>query len=126
MVSTRFSAWNRRLRDGTTLFTTAGYTASILYALIILVPLYFVIVSSWKSNSAIFSAPLGLPDALNMKKYLQAQENVNLLRAVAISFGVTTGAEILTLLLAFPAAYALARISTRLSHWLSQSLAWVF
>ena len=41
--------------------------------------------------------------------------NVNVLRAGLISIFITSGAEVLTLLLAFPAAYAVARIQTRLS-----------
>jgi len=40
---------------------------------------------------------------------------VNLLHGALISAIITVGAEVLTLVLAFPAAYAVARISTRLS-----------
>jgi multiple sugar transport system permease protein len=59
--------------------------------------------------------PLALPTALDFSKFIQVQANVNVLRAGLISIGITTGAELLTLILAFPAAYAVARIQTRLS-----------
>jgi multiple sugar transport system permease protein len=96
-------------------FTSVGYGLSILYAMVIVVPLYFVLVSSFKENAQIFSAPLSLPEGLTLQRYFQAQANVNLLRAIAISFIVAVGTEILTLAVTFPAAYAVARIPTRLA-----------
>jgi multiple sugar transport system permease protein len=105
----------RKITDGSTLFINAGYFFSILYALLIVIPLYFVIVSAFKNNTQIITTPLALPHALDFKKFIQAQENVNLLRALLISTGVTVGAELVTLLIAFPAAYAIARIQTRLA-----------
>jgi multiple sugar transport system permease protein len=58
---------------------------------------------------------LALPSALDFNKFFQAQANVDLLRAMLISVAVAIGAEILTLVLAFPAAYAIARMQTRLA-----------
>lgn len=113
------SAWalrlNQKIKDGSTLFLAGGYFFSILYALAIIIPLYFVVISAFKNNNEIILTPLALPAALDFKKFIQAQEHVNLLRAMAVSTGVTVGAELLTLLIAFPAAYAVARIQTRLS-----------
>jgi len=105
----------QKITDGSTLFISTGYFFSILYALLIVIPLYFVIVSAFKDNTQIIKTPLALPHALNFTKFIQAQENVNLLRALLISTGVTIGAELVTLLIAFPAAYAIARIQTRLA-----------
>jgi multiple sugar transport system permease protein len=105
----------KRIQRGADLFVMGGYFFSIIYALLILIPLYFVIVSAFKNNTQIISTPLALPTALDFSKFIQAQTNVHLLRAGLISAGITSGAEVLTLLLAFPAAYAVARIQTRLS-----------
>lgn len=96
-------------------FVIGGYVFSILYAVLIIIPLYFVIVSAFKENSQIILEPLALPAALNFSKFVQTQVNVNVVRAGLISILITTGAEVLTLVLAFPAAYAIARIPTRLS-----------
>jgi multiple sugar transport system permease protein len=103
---------SRNSPDG---FVISGYFFSILYAFLIIIPLYFVVISAFKNNSQIITTPLALPSALDFGKFLQAQANVNLLRAMLISVAVAMGAEILTIVLAFPAAYAIARMQTRLA-----------
>jgi multiple sugar transport system permease protein len=111
----RVSGITRRIKKGADPFVVVGYLFSIFYAILIIIPLYFVIISAFKDNSQIILTPLALPTKLDFSKFIQAQANVHLLRAGLISIAVTTGAEILTLVLAFPAAYAVARIPTRLS-----------
>jgi multiple sugar transport system permease protein len=96
-------------------FVVGGYVFSILYACLIIIPIYFVVVSAFKENSLIILKPLALPEVLNFQKFIKAQENVNVFRAGLISIIITLGAEILTIVLAFPASYAIARIRTRLS-----------
>jgi multiple sugar transport system permease protein len=114
-MSTRTSRITQKARNAPDGFVIGGYFFSILYALLILIPLYFVVISAFKNNSQIITTPLALPAALNFNKFLQAQANVDLLRAMLISIAVAIGAEILTLVLAFPAAYAIARMQTRLA-----------
>jgi multiple sugar transport system permease protein len=106
---------NRKLRDGSSMFIGLGYFFAGLYALLIIIPLYFVLVSAFKNNAQIITTPLALPTVLDFGKFIQAQNNVNLLHALMISAIITIGAELLTLLLAFPAAYAVARLQTRLA-----------
>lgn len=105
----------KKIKKGSDLFVMGGYFFSILYAALIIIPLYFVIVSAFKNNSQIILTPLALPAGLNFQKFFQVQENVHVLRAGLITIGITTGAEFLTIILAFPAAYAVARIPTRLA-----------
>src|SRR5713101_5717272 len=107
--------FNRKPLRAPPAFVAAGYFFAGLYALLIIIPLYFVVVSAFKDNALIITAPLALPGGLDLKKFFQAQASVNLLHGVLISIVVTFGAELLTLLLAFPAAYAVARINTRLA-----------
>lgn len=107
--------FSRRIKRGSDPFVYLGYFFSFLYAILIIIPLYFVAVSAFKNNSLIILSPLALPSALNFSKFIQTQVNVNVLRAGSISILITVGAEIVTLALAFPAAYAVARIKTRLS-----------
>jgi multiple sugar transport system permease protein len=114
-MQTRVLRVARRIKKGADLFVIGGYFFSTIYAALIIVPLYFVIVSAFKNNNQIILTPLALPTTLNFSKFFQAESNVHLLRAGLVSAGITTGAELLTLLLAFPAAYAVARIQTRLS-----------
>jgi len=105
----------KRIKRDSDPFVVAGYIFSTLYAALIIIPLYFIIVSAFKDNSQIILTPLALPKALDFSKFIQTQVNVNVVRAGSISIFITTGAEALTLILAFPAAYAVARIQTRLS-----------
>jgi multiple sugar transport system permease protein len=111
----------QRLRDGTTVFDTIGYGFAILYALVIVIPLYFITVSAFKNNLEILGAVLALPTRLSFENFVQAENIALLSRAMIISLGVTATSEVLTLLLAFPAAYATARIRTRLA-WLFEGL----
>lgn len=106
---------NQKIKRGFDFFVIGGYFFSIIYAVTILIPLYFVIISAFKNNNQIILTPLALPAALDFSKFIQAQTNVHLIHAGLISVGITSGAEVLTLVLAFPAAYAVARIRTRLS-----------
>jgi multiple sugar transport system permease protein len=105
----------RRLYDGTTVFTAGGYTLAILYALVIIIPLYYVGVSAFKDNQQIFGAPLALPARFSFENFAKAEAAGHLSRAIIIALGVTVSSEVLTLLLAFPAAYAIARIRTPLA-----------
>jgi multiple sugar transport system permease protein len=114
-MSTRDSRITQKTRKSPDGFVIGGYFFSILYACLIIIPLYFVVISAFKNNRQIITTPLALPSALDFNKFLQAQANVNLSRAMLISVVVAIGAEILTLVLAFPAAYAIARMQTRLA-----------
>lgn len=105
----------RKTKRGSDPLVIGGYVFSIIYAALIIIPLYFVIVSTFKNNAQIISTPLALPTGLNFQKFFQVQANVNVLRAGLITIGITAGAEFLTVVLAFPAAYAVARLPTRLS-----------
>jgi len=105
----------QRMKKNADPFVIGGYIFSLFYAILIIIPIYFVIVSAFKDNSQIILKPLALPTVLNFSKFIQTQVNVDILRAGLISILITTGAEVLTILLGFPAAYAVARIKTGLA-----------
>ena len=85
-----------------------------LYAALLAVPLYYLLVTSFKQNTAIFNSPAALPTSLNPENYVNAFNFIELGRALVNSTYITIGAEILTLALALPAAYGLARSRGRL------------
>ena len=98
--------------------TVVPYMVATLYALLILVPIFFVFVSSFKQNAEIFSRPLDFPvkwDLTNYSKLLSPKFKFNFGIAIENSIIITVGAELLTIILAFPAAYAIARVKTRFS-----------
>ncbi len=82
----------------------------VIYVLIILIPIYYLIISAFKSNNEIFIQPLSLPTSLSLQNFIAAQDDASLFSAMWTSAYITTASEILTLLLALPAAYAIARI----------------
>jgi multiple sugar transport system permease protein len=80
-----------------------------LYALLLVIPIYFLLVSAFKDNSAIFNAPFGLPTSFDFDNFVEAWTRVNMGAGLVNSVLVTVVAEILTLALAIPASYAIAR-----------------
>jgi multiple sugar transport system permease protein len=92
------------------------YGLVLLYALMIVVPLYYTIINSFKDNQTIFGSPLAPPSSLSLHNYSQAQQLANLTHALANSGIITGGSELVTILLAIPAAYGIARIPSRSSR----------
>ncbi|GGK78493.1 carbohydrate ABC transporter permease [Mangrovihabitans endophyticus] len=87
------------------------------YALLLVFPLYFIIVSAFKDNLAIFNSPLSPPSSLSVSHFVDAFQRVELGRALWNSTFITVSAELLTLALAIPASYALARSRGRIAAW---------
>lgn len=84
------------------------------YALLLVIPMYYLLVSAFKSNTEIFSNPFGLPRSWEFDNFAIAWDRIDLGSALVSSAAITIGAEVLTLLLAIPAAYGLARSEGRL------------
>lgn len=95
-----------------------NYFVSIAYAVTILLPLYYVLISSFKGNVEIFNNPLGWPETMDFGNYLRVQERVNALRAIGTSFVITTSSLFLILIVSTVAAYGIARVAGRFeSKW---------
>ena len=90
---------------------------AITYSLIIIIPLYYVFISSFKSNIEIFTCPLGLPSYWSLDNFFKAQEQVNILGAIFVSAQIVLASEILCLILGFLAAYSIARFQVREVRW---------
>lgn len=86
-----------------------------IYALLLLLPLYFLLVSSFKENTAIFNNPFELPASWSFDNYADAWNRAKLGSALRISIIVALISEVLTIVLGVPAAYAITRGSTRIS-----------
>jgi multiple sugar transport system permease protein len=94
---------------------TSG-TLAWLYAAILIIPFYYFIASSFKTNEEIFESPLALPTSWDFSNFTTALRQADLGLAVANSALTTVAALILTLLLALPAAFALARATGRVGR----------
>lgn len=79
------------------------------YAVLLIAPLYYLVISAFKYNTDIFNHPFSPFTPLTIDNFALAFNQASLGTALLNSAYVTIGAELLTLLLAVPAAYALAR-----------------
>lgn len=91
----------------------AAHLLTWLYAGLLVIPIYFLVISSFKDNSQIFNDPFGLPASLRFDNFVSAWDRADLGTALLNSALITGVAELLTLLLAIPAAYAIARAKGR-------------
>ncbi|MDR2378134.1 MAG: carbohydrate ABC transporter permease [Bifidobacteriaceae bacterium] len=98
---------SRRLRRR--LAVIAVYAPVLAYAAAIIVPLYYLLVSAFKTNTEIALDPLGLPDVLNFDKFAQANRSVELLAASGNSLFTALGSVVVTIALAAPAAHGIAK-----------------
>ncbi|MEY4320463.1 MAG: hypothetical protein RLZZ471_404 [Actinomycetota bacterium] len=87
-----------------------------IYAALLGVPLYFVVISAFKDNIGIFDSPLLPPTSFSFDNFVNAWQTVTLGPALWNSVLVTGISELLTLALALPAGYAIARSKGRLSR----------
>jgi multiple sugar transport system permease protein len=80
-----------------------------IYATLLGIPIYFVFISAFKDNIAIFDTPLAFPTSFSFNNFVEAWNTVKLGRGLINSLIVTTMSEIVTIALALPAAYGIAR-----------------
>ncbi|MCL2552373.1 MAG: carbohydrate ABC transporter permease [Actinomycetia bacterium] len=83
------------------------------YAVLLVVPLYYFLASAFKSNDDIFAHPFAPPKSLGLHNFTTSYDTAHLGLAVVNSGLVTLFSLALTLLLAVPAAFALARSTGR-------------
>lgn len=100
-------------------FPSAGMAVSHVlawgYAVLLIIPLYYLVTASFKQNLSIFTRPFAILIETGWDNYTAAVERAGLWQATGNSVLITLLAEVLTLLLAIPAAYALARSRGRIA-----------
>lgn len=98
------------------LFTFLYYLISISSAIIIIVPIIFIFLSSFKTESEIFSSPWSFPKEFSFDTYIEIFLNYNMGNYFCNSiFYAVTGCAI-CLLLTFPASYAICRMRWKFSR----------
>ena len=124
---TAISQQNRRQRRSkspvrTTPLMVLAHIGVWGYAAALVLPLYFLIVSSLKNNTEIFSAGFALPPEWRFENFGNAWSYVELGSALLNSAYVTVLAEILIVIVAVPAAYGIARSEGFLGKLVERSL----
>jgi N-acetylglucosamine transport system permease protein len=80
-----------------------------LWSIIVILPLVWVFLSSWKTTGEIFSSPLALPQHWSFDNYVKAWTDSNIGRYLLNSVIVVTCSLVLVMILGAAAAYSLAR-----------------
>ena len=98
-----------------------SHTVLVIWSLLVVVPLLWVLMSSFKTSSEIFASPFALPANWNFDNYRNAWTTAGIGRFFFNSVIVVFGALILTMLFGSMSAYVLARFrfpGSRLLYYL--------
>ncbi len=85
----------------------------IIWALVVVLPMLWVVLSSFKNNTEIFQSPFALPQDWHFTTYVDAWTTANIGRFFFNTVIVVSCGVLLTLLLSSMAAYVLARYEFR-------------
>ena len=88
-----------------------SHTVLVIWSLLVVVPLLWVLMSSFKTSSEIFASPFGLPARWSFDNYANAWTIAGIGRFFLNSVVVVFGALALTMLFGAMSAYVLARFS---------------
>jgi multiple sugar transport system permease protein len=92
-----------------------GYVAITLYSLTLLLPLYWLFISAFKPRLEIVDSPFLPTFSSGFAHFEEVWSLLDMGTALLNSLYITAGSLILTVVLAVPAAYALARSSGRVA-----------
>ncbi|MGW3104484.1 carbohydrate ABC transporter permease [Streptomyces sp. NPDC001100] len=94
-----------------------GAAGGLLWLVIVLVPVYWVLVTSLRTREGFFDAnPLSVPSHPTLDNYRQVLDN-GFTHYLLNSTLVTVGATLLTVVVSFLAAYAIVRGTNRALRW---------
>lgn len=83
---------------------------------IMLLPLVYMVMMSFKTSTEIAQDPLGLPDSLYWGNYMAALSSMGYVRSVLNSMGITISVIVVVVFAGAMAAYPLARLQNRASR----------
>lgn len=87
------------------------YLIMIIYALTIILPLFIMIMTSFKSNAEIFRNPFGLPESFSLDAYIDLFVIANYSKFFMNSTGVTMISLTVAVTISALAAYAISKYS---------------
>ncbi|WP_422656789.1 carbohydrate ABC transporter permease [Paenibacillus sp. EC2-1] len=94
---------------------------NLLYAIIgavMLLPIYYLLVTTFKTPAEATESPLGLPKSLSLGNYIEAFNAMNYPRAFMNNFLITGIAVVVLVLISSMAAYVIARSNKRIFKWM--------
>lgn len=97
------------------------YVCLITLAIIIIVPVAWVFIASFKDNSQFYGNPWTMPNSLNFDNFINAWNKAGMGEYMLNSVTVTALALVLLLVMALPASYVLARFKFKGSKFLNSA-----
>lgn len=88
-----------------------------IVAVIFFVPIYYLIVSTFKTADAAATKPFALPETLDFSNYIVAWEKMNYPRAFMNTFIITLFTVVFSLLIAAIAAYSISRYKSKFNKF---------
>ncbi len=89
--------------------TAGSHAVLVIWSLLVIVPLLWVIMSSFKTSSEIFASPFALPERMRFDNYANAWTTAGIGSFFVNSVVVVFGALVVTMLFGSMSAYVLAR-----------------
>ncbi|MBQ8803083.1 MAG: carbohydrate ABC transporter permease [Tyzzerella sp.] len=96
----------RKKRKGS-LLNVIGDSIVYIYGLILTLPLFFAIITAFKSEQERIKNPIGLPESFSFNNFVDAWVDGNMLNAAKNSIIITVGTVILQLVFVIIVSYAL-------------------
>lgn len=84
-----------------------------ILAILFLIPIYYLVVSTFKSAEEVASHPFSLPASINLSNYITAWEKMNYPRAFMNTFIITLFTVVISQFIAALAAYSITRCKSR-------------
>lgn len=91
----------------------------ILFCAFFFIPIYYLAVSTFKSEDQIIKNPLGFPTSLNLTNYTRALGTMHFFQNFMNSFIITSVSVVLIVVFGSMAAYAIARRKNKLMGFLT-------
>ena len=105
---TRSASANRRREKAV---GTTSHVVLAVWAVLVLAPLLWTVISSFKTTREIFASPFSLPTSMQFDNYVSAWQTAGIGRYFANSVMVVSSALVITMLLGAMSAYVLARFA---------------
>jgi len=98
--------------------TVAWHATLIVVSLLVLIPIVFLVLGSFKTVQQFFASPYGLPEAWTPTNYVRAWQEAAISTTFPNSLIVTVCSVAISTSLSCLAAYGLARFTFRLRFWM--------
>ncbi|MEC1525837.1 carbohydrate ABC transporter permease [Neobacillus niacini] len=88
----------------------------VFISFVMFLPIYYLVITTFKSPEEAAASPLGLPASLDFSNYMKALDAMNYLQAMKNNIIITSVSVILLVFFASMAAYVIARSTKKIYH----------